>query len=220
MPLPPLPASWGEILGGATRAPSYDALSRFVEVERQRTAVYPPEGLTFAALEATPPEKVRVVLLGQDPYHGAGQAHGLCFSVPRGVRVPPSLRNLVRELETDLGVRSPAHGDLSAWATVGVLLLNTVLTVPEGQAGAHAGKGWEPFTDAVLAAIPEPVVFLLLGAHARRKAATIASKHRLIEAAHPSPLSARAFLGSKPFSRVQAALASLGGPEIDFSRPE
>ncbi len=219
MPLPELPASYRDRLSEATRAPSYAALSRFIDAERERGPVYPREEQTFAALEATPPDRVRVVLLGQDPYHGPNQAHGLCFSVPRGVRVPPSLRNLLRELETDLGVVSPPHGDLSAWAAAGVLLLNTVLTVPEGKAGAHAGKGWEAFTDAVLAAIPGPAVFLLLGAHARRKAATLASRHLIVEAAHPSPLSARAFLGSRPFSRVQAALRNLGVAELDFSRP-
>lgn len=196
-------------------------LAGFVEAERARARVFPPADRVFAALASTPFDAVRVVVLGQDPYHGAGQAHGLAFSVPRGVRKPPSLANLLKELEADLGVRAPAHGSLEAWAARGVLLLNTVLTVREGEAGSHAGRGWEQVTDAVidaLAARPRPVVFALFGAHAHKKAKRIGAPHRLVLGVHPSPLSAhRGFFGSRPFSAIDRALEELGEAKLDWS---
>lgn len=225
MPLPPIPPGWADALAGAVADPSYAELSRFLDEERGGAVpVYPPEDQVFAALKATPLAKVKLVIVGQDPYHQPGQAHGLCFSVPPGVKKPPSLRNLLRELEADLGVASPEHGDLTVWAERGVLLLNTVLTVRDSTPGAHAGKGWEAFTDAVLGAVVArrtPAVFLLLGGFAKKKAELVTPKrHRVIEAAHPSPLSARHFLGSRPFSRVEAALAQLGRPRLDFRFPD
>jgi uracil-DNA glycosylase len=196
-------------------------LARFVEAERACARVFPPEERVFAALASTPFEAVRVVVLGQDPYHGEGQAHGLAFSVARDVRKPPSLANLLKELEADLGVPAPAHGSLEAWAARGVLLLNTVLTVREAEAGSHAGRGWERVTDAVIDALvarPRPVVFALFGAHAQKKAKRIAPPHRLVLGVHPSPLSAhRGFFGSRPFSAIDAALAEIGEPKMDWS---
>jgi uracil-DNA glycosylase len=183
--------------------------------------VYPPAADTFAALHLTPFADTRVLILGQDPYHGAGQAHGLCFSVRRGVAPPPSLVNILKELESDLGCPPPDHGCLEAWARDGVLLLNAVLSVRAGAAASHAGKGWETFTDEVIRAVdakPERVVFILWGAYARRKKALIdTSRHVVIESAHPSPLSAQAgFFGSRPFSRANAALAAAGRPPVHW----
>jgi uracil-DNA glycosylase len=167
---------------------------------------------------------VRVVILGQDPYHGGGQAHGLCFSVPQGVRPPPSLLNIYKELESDLGIPCPTHGFLEHWAKQGVLLLNSVLTVEMGKAAAHSKKGWEQFTDAIVAAVndkPEPVIFMLWGAYAHKKAANVdTSRHLVLKAAHPSPLSAHnGFLGCKHFSQCNAFLASNGRPPIDWKLP-
>lgn len=178
----------------------------------------------FAALHLTSHATTRVVVLGQDPYHGPNQAHGLCFSVRHGVPVPPSLQNIHKELQADLGVDRPAHGNLEAWARQGVLLLNATLTVRAGQAASHQGKGWETFTDRVLAAVndkPHRVVFILWGASARRKKTLIdLSKHTVIESAHPSPLSAHnGFFGSRPFSATNAALKEAGLREIDWSLP-
>jgi uracil-DNA glycosylase len=166
-----------------------------------------------------------VVLLGQDPYHGEGQAHGLCFSVPRGVKLPPSLKNMLKELSADVGVRGPDHGDLSVWAERGMLLLNTVLTVRAGDARSHAKLGWERFSDAVIRAVSSgerPVVFALWGNDARDKAKLVdTSRHRVVLAAHPSPLSAhRGFLGARPFGAINAGLAELGEPPFDFRRDE
>jgi uracil-DNA glycosylase len=197
------------------------SLTRFVAEERARGPVYPPEDRVLAALARTPFERVRLVLLGQDPYHGAGQAHGLAFSVPVGVPKPPSLTNMLRELQADLGHPPPAHGSLEAWADRGVLLLNTVLTVREGEAGSHAGRGWETFTDAVIDALmrrARPVVFALWGGHAQKKQKRIRPPHRVVLGVHPSPLSAhRGFFGSRPFSAIDAALAAVGEPPIDWS---
>lgn len=221
MPLPPVPPGWADALAPAVASESFAALSSFLDEERRGAVpVYPPPEHVFAALAATPLSSVKLVVVGQDPYHQPGQAHGLCFSVPAGVKKPPSLRNLLRELEADLGVPPPEHGDLTPWARRGVLLLNTVLTVRDSEPGSHAGQGWEAFTDAILAAVAArrtPSVFLLLGGFARKKAELLAgTRHRVVEAAHPSPLSARHFFGSRPFSRVEAALAELGRPPLDF----
>jgi uracil-DNA glycosylase len=192
--------------------------------KRAGATVYPPGSQIFNALDSTPLTKVKVVILGQDPYHGPEQAHGLCFSVQRGVAVPPSLANIFRELEADLGLPPPAHGCLQSWAEQGVLLLNAVLTVERGQAGAHQGKGWERFTDAVVAAVNEHcrhAVFLLWGSHAQRKGAGIdGGRHLILKAPHPSPLSAhRGFLGCRHFSQTNAWLQSKGLAPIDWTLP-
>ena len=188
--------------------------------------VYPPRDCRFRALELTPLDSVRVVILGQDPYHGPGQAMGLCFAVPEGERVPPSLANIYKELASDLGVAPPAHGNLSGWARQGVLLLNTSLTVEHGKAGSHAGRGWEAVTDAFVAAVAEreePSVFILWGSHAQAKAARIPalqgeSRHLIIRSPHPSPLSAyRGFFGSRPFSRANAFLEAHGRGRIEWN---
>ncbi len=184
--------------------------------------MYPPAGQLFRALELTPADAVRVVLLGQDPYPSPGQAHGLCFSVPEGVPPPPSLRNILKELHEDIGVDA-AGTDLSGWARQGVLLLNVVLTVRAGEPGSHRGRGWERFTDAVIRAVSDdagPTVFLLWGADARAKRPLIdEDPHTILTAPHPSPLSAwRGFFGSAPFSRANAALARAGRGQIDWSR--
>ncbi|NDH37368.1 MAG: uracil-DNA glycosylase, partial [Acidimicrobiia bacterium] len=186
-----------------------------------RGVVHPKHEDVFAALHLTPYADVRVVILGQDPYHGAGQAHGLCFSVQHGVAVPPSLQNMFKELRDDLGIAVASHGNLTKWAQQGVLLLNTTLTVRAGSAGSHHGKGWETFTDEVIRVVNERdfVVFVLWGANARRKKLLIdTSRHAIIESAHPSPLSAHnGFFGSRPFSRVNAALERAGHSAIDWS---
>jgi len=220
-----IPAGWGEAVGGEAAQPYYAKLQAFVAAERAAHTVYPPEDEVFTALRLTPFEKVRVVILGQDPYHGEGQAHGLAFSVRVGVKPPPSLVNMYKEMETDLGVARPQTGDLTSWARQGVLLLNAVLTVRAGAANSHKNKGWETFTDAALRALnarPEPVVFVLWGNYARKKRALIeAGRHTVIESAHPSPLSARnGFFGSKPFSKINAALRKNGREAIDWQLPE
>ena len=219
--------AWTPYLEQELRAPYFAALLQRVGAARAAGTVYPPEERTFFALTATPPERVRAVILGQDPYHEPGQAMGLAFSVPQGERLPPSLRNIFMELHTDLGLPQPSGGDLTPWAERGVLLLNTVLTVGRGAANSHAAWGWQRFTDAVLAAmaaLPQPVAFVLWGAQAQKKAAIIRqSPHpRLIlESPHPSPLSAyRGFFGSRPFSQVNAFLLSCGFPAIDWKIPE
>jgi uracil-DNA glycosylase len=206
-----LPDCWRRELAHALAAPSFEALSAFVDGERRAHVVYPPEELTFRAFRATPFTKVRVVLLGQDPYHGPGQAQGLCFSVPRGLPLPPSLRNIFRELAQDLAISVPDHGDLSAWAERGVLLLNTVLTVRAGEAGSHHKHGWEQLTDAAIRALDaraRPVVFALWGKPAEQKRKLVDERrHRVVTAAHPSPLSAhRGFLGARPFTAIAQGL--------------
>ena len=217
--------SWRPILIEETRKPYFKTLRQFVADERKRHPVFPPEDDVFAALHLTPYEKVSVLILGQDPYHDDGQAHGLCFSVRPGVAMPPSLLNIFKELEADLGCKMPNNGCLTHWAEQGVLLLNAVLTVQAHQANSHKDKGWETFTDAVISAVnakPDPVVFVLWGAYARKKIALIdRSRHIVIESPHPSPLSAhRGFFGSRPFSKINAALRSLGKPEIDWQIPD
>ncbi|MEY2626632.1 MAG: hypothetical protein RJB08_391 [Actinomycetota bacterium] len=219
---------WNPILRGEFAQPYWKSLQDFVADERKRGPVYPPHDQVFRALHATPYANTRVVILGQDPYHGRGQAHGLCFSVNRGVAIPPSLLNIFKELRSDLGVVPPSHGCLDSWAARGVLLLNTTLTVRAQQAASHQGKGWEVFTDHVIAAVAEKeehVVFVLWGAHARKKKSLIeasagSDRHTIIESAHPSPLSAHnGFFGSKPFSRTNDALVSHGQRPIDWSLP-
>lgn len=216
---------WNPILRGEFTQPYWTKLRRFVAAERRQHAVYPPTEEEFAALHATSLADTRVVILGQDPYHGAGQAHGLCFSVRHGVSLPPSLRNIYAELSSDLGIAPAAHGNLTDWASQGVLMLNTTLTVRAGQAGSHQGQGWETFTDQVIRAVNEKnerVVFVLWGAHARKKKTLVTNPaHAVVEGPHPSPLSAHTgFFGSKPFSTVNALLAEAGRGEIDWRLKE
>jgi uracil-DNA glycosylase len=219
-----LPASWRAALAGEIAKPYVAELDRFVAEERAAHAVFPPPHEVFRALEATAYEDVGVVILGQDPYHDDGQAHGLCFSVRPGVKVPPSLANVYKELAADVGFRTPKHGFLEPWTKQGVLLLNAVLTVRAHAPGSHAGRGWETFTDAVLRKVNERdahVVFVLWGAYAKKKGALLdADRHTVITAAHPSPLSAKSgFFGSKPFSAVNAARARAGQAPIDWQLP-
>lgn len=212
---------WNPVLRAELQQPYWTELQEFVAAERRDHAVFPPAEDVFAALHLTPYAEVRAVILGQDPYHGPGQAHGLSFSVRPGVAMPPSLRNIFTEREADLGLPRPRHGCLDAWARAGVLLLNTTLTVRAGQAASHQGHGWERFTDEVIRAVaakPDRVVFVLWGAAARRKRALIdTDRHSVIESAHPSPLSAaNGFFGSRPFSRTNAALEEAGRTPIDW----
>ncbi|MFC3175188.1 uracil-DNA glycosylase [Novosphingobium bradum] len=220
-----IPASWRAALAPVVDAPGAGRLAAFLDSEDAAGKVlHPPRGERFAALALTPLDTVRVVILGQDPYHGPGQAHGLSFSVRPGVKVPPSLCNIHKELEADLGIARPDHGNLANWARQGVLLLNAALTVEQGRAGSHAGKGWEAITDAVVAAVAakrEPCVFLLWGNHARKKALAVPglthSRHLVLTAPHPSPLSARAgFFGCRHFSKANAFLESHGRGAIDW----
>jgi uracil-DNA glycosylase len=216
---------WNPLLRDEFAKPYWHELQEFVAAERQRVAVFPPAVDVFASLHLTSYADTRVVILGQDPYHGAGQAHGLCFSVRRGVKPPPSLLNIFTELHDDVGVPTPSHGNLEAWARQGVLLLNTCLTVRGGQAGSHHGKGWETFTDEVLRVVDrkeQRVVFVLWGAPARKKQALVrGTQHVVIQSAHPSPLSAHnGFFGSRPFSRTNAALAEAGLAPIDWRLPD
>jgi uracil-DNA glycosylase len=219
-----LPEDWREVLREALESPSFRKLERFVEAERRKGAVHPSEADLFSAFRLTPYAHVRVLLLGQDPYHGPGQAHGLAFSVQPGVPPPPSLVNIFKELQSDLGLPPPGSGSLVPWAEQGVLLLNAVLTVRESEPNSHAGEGWEEFTDAVIRAVnakPEPVVFLLWGNYARKKRKLVdTNRHGVIESAHPSPLSAMSgFFGSRPFSRINDALSQHGQPPIDWRLP-
>ncbi len=212
-----LPADWSALLEADLERLELDALLRRVAAEGTTGRVYPPEREVFAAFHETPVERTRVVVLGQDPYHGAGQAHGLAFSVARGVKAPPSLVNMYKELESDLGCPIPQTGCLLPWARQGVLLLNTLLTVREAEPGSHRKLGWEPFTDAVitrLSARAEHVVFALWGNHARKKARLIDPRHTLVEGAHPSPLSAKLWFNSRPFSKINEALRKHGQGEI------
>src|SRR5689334_6817348 len=219
-----LPADWKAALDGELKKPYFQKLKEFVDEERAAHTVYPPEGDVFNAFKLTPYEQVKVLLLGQDPYHDEGQAHGLCFSVRPGVKRPPSLVNIFKELHSDLGCKIPNNGYLVPWAEQGVMLLNAVLTVRAHKAASHKNKGWETFTDAVIRALGErkkPVVFLLWGAFAQKKVKLIdTSRHRVVKAAHPSPLSFRKFLGSKCFSAVNEALEELGESPIDWQIPD
>lgn len=215
---------WNPILRAELAKPYWAEVQQFVAAERAAHEVYPPVDDVFAALHLTSYADTRVLILGQDPYHGPNQAHGLCFSVRHGVRVPPSLQNIYKELESDLGIEPPAHGNLEAWARSGVLLLNAVLTVRAHEAASHRKRGWETFTDAVIAAVnakPETVVFLLWGSYARAKKKLIdTSRHVIIESPHPSPLAAhRGFFGSRPFSRANDALVAAGRPPVEWALP-
>ena len=212
---------WNPVLRDEFSKPYWPELQSFVAAERTRYTVYPPEDEVFAALHLTPYAETQVLILGQDPYHGPRQAHGLCFSVRHGVRIPPSLANIHLELRDDVGIEPPDHGNLEAWAHQGVLLLNATLTVRAGQSASHQGRGWETFTDQVIRTVSakdRPVVFVLWGSYARRKKALIdTSRHTIIESAHPSPLSAHnGFFGSRPFSRSNAALTAAGLDPIDW----
>jgi uracil-DNA glycosylase len=221
-----LHASWLAKLEPEFDKPYMVALKTFLAAERDAgKVIYPRPSQWFHALDATPLDHVRVVILGQDPYHGEGQAHGLCFSVQQGVRPPPSLINMFKELKSDLAIEPPGHGCLEAWAQQGVLLLNSVLTVEAGLAASHAGKGWETFTDAVIRevnALPQPVVFVLWGNYAQKKAGFVdAARHCVIKSAHPSPLSAHnGFFGSRPFSRVNDFLIGKGIQAVDWKLPD
>ena len=212
---------WNPLLRGEFEKPYWKQLQAFVDDERRRHTVYPSREDVFASLRTTPYADVKVLVLGQDPYHGPGQAHGLCFSVQRDVEPPPSLVNIFKELRDDIGIPIPGHGNLESWARRGVLLLNTTLTVRAGQAASHQGKGWETFTDQVIRVVNEKpfVVFVLWGAHARKKKVLIdTQRHVVVESAHPSPLSAHnGFFGSRPFSKVNEALRNARLEEIDWS---
>ncbi|MBQ7095894.1 MAG: uracil-DNA glycosylase [Clostridia bacterium] len=203
--------SWDALLADQFSADYYLQLREFLKREYQTNVVYPPMGEIFNALKATPYEKVKAVILGQDPYHGPNQAHGMCFSVQKGVEPPPSLKNIYKELEAELGIKPPSHGYLAKWAEEGVLLLNTVLTVRAGAPASHRGKGWENLTDRIIELLdcrPEPIVFFLWGSHARAKKALIQNpRHLILEAAHPSPLSAyNGFFGCGHFKAANEFL--------------
>lgn len=214
-------STWHSTLAEEKQHPYFNKMIDHINHQRQREiTVYPPKSLHFQALKLTPLAKVRVVILGQDPYHGPGQAHGLCFSVPDGIRPPPSLKNIFQALNHDLGLTPPNHGNLTQWAQQGILLLNTVLSVEAGQAHTHANIGWERFTDRiiqVISATQPHVVFLLWGSHAQRKAQCIDAKHTQLTAPHPSPLSAhRGFLTCKHFSQTNTQLIQHAQDEIHW----
>ncbi|WP_413710106.1 uracil-DNA glycosylase [Rhizobium sp. Rhizsp82] len=217
--------SWKAALASEFSSPYMQQLKAFLQAQKQAGKhIFPKGSEYFRALDLTPLADVKVVILGQDPYHGLGQAHGLCFSVRPGVRIPPSLVNIYKEMESDLGIERARHGFLEHWAKQGVLLLNSVLTVEESQAASHQGKGWEQFTDAVIRRVNEEcqnVVFILWGSYAQRKAAFVdTSRHLVLKAPHPSPLSAHnGFFGSKPFSKTNAYLQSHGRTPIDWALP-
>lgn len=227
MTIEAIPEDWRAVLEPVLTTPEARNLGGWlVGEERAGKTIYPPRGQRLAALEATPLDKVRVVILGQDPYHGAGQAHGLSFSVADAVKHPPSLVNIFKELESDLGTPRPQTGNLTPWAKQGVLLLNNTLTVEEGQAGSHAGRGWDAITDACVEAVAasgNPCVFILWGSHAAKKAGRVrglgkAANHCVLKAPHPSPLSAyRGFFGSKPFSKANDFLEEKGCAQIDWA---
>lgn len=217
--------SWQNVLATEFSQQYYLDLREFLKTEYQTQKIHPDMYHIFTALELTPYEKVKVVILGQDPYHGENQAHGLSFSVQPGVKIPPSLRNIYKEMESDLGIPPVSHGNLVSWAQQGVLLLNTVLTVREGQAFSHRGKGWEILTDAIIEKLnqrPEPIVFILWGKSAQAKIKMIdTSRHAIIQSVHPSPLSAsRGFFGSKPFSKTNEILASWNETPINWQLPD
>ncbi len=218
---PSIHPAWKALLSEQFEAPYFSKLKSFLLTEKRDHTVYPPGNLIFNAFNKTPIDEVKVVILGQDPYHGPGQAHGLCFSVPEGVKSPPSLVNIFKEISAELGIPIPKHGNLESWARQGVLLINATLTVRANNAGSHQGKGWEIFTDAVIRAVSdnkEGVVFLLWGKYAQAKAALIDSKkHYILMAAHPSPLSAYAgFNGCGHFSKTNEYLVQTGKTPIDW----
>ncbi|MDH5917005.1 uracil-DNA glycosylase [Vibrio splendidus] len=220
------PKSWESIINDERDKEYFQSVLAFVEQQRNSgKTIYPPQEQVFSAFDMTPFESVRVVILGQDPYHGANQAHGLAFSVLPGVKIPPSLRNMYKELAQDIeGFEIPSHGYLDTWASQGVLMLNTVLTVEEAKAHSHAKCGWETFTDAIIAELnqrSEPIIFLLWGAHAQKKGQAIdADKHHVLVAPHPSPLSARrGFFGCQHFSMTNELLSSINQQPIDWTLP-
>lgn len=220
-----LPADWQSLLAEQVEQPYFGELQHFLAAERRQHTVFPPEAEVFSALALAPKDRANVLILGQDPYHNDGQAHGVAFSVRPGTPVPPSLRNIFRELRDDLGCRIPNNGFLVPWAEQGVLLLNSVLTVRAHQPGSHRGKGWERFTDAIIHQVSDktdPVVFVLWGGYARKKLPLIdTGRHTVIQSAHPSPLSARrGFFGSRPFSAINEALVAAGKPPIDWQLPD
>jgi len=225
MPTIKLETSWLLQLESEFEQPYMQKLREFLLTRKKhRAVVYPPGSKIFNAMNSTPFEQVRVVVLGQDPYHGPGQAHGLCFSVLPGIRIPPSLANIYREIHSDLSIAMPSHGNLQSWADQGVLLLNAVLTVERGQAGSHQGKGWETFTDAIVQKLNdkrEGLVFLLWGSYAQKKGAVInRQKHLVLKAPHPSPLSAhRGFLGCRHFSQANDYLQQHHQTAVDWSVP-
>ncbi len=216
--------TWRTLLQPEIEKPYFQSLSSYVDAERSQYAVFPDEANVFSALRYTPYERVRVVILGQDPYHDIGQAHGLCFSVLPGVKTPPSLVNIYKELESDLAIPIANHGYLASWAKQGVLMLNTALTVRAHEALSHRNRGWETFTSAILQAVnakEEPVLFLLWGSPAQKVANNLHPRHILLKAAHPSPLSAyRGFFGCKHFSQVNALLTERGESPIEWRLPE
>jgi uracil-DNA glycosylase len=217
-----LTTDWNHILADEFMSSYWHELQGFVTSERSQYQVFPAPENVFNALELTPFAKTQIVILGQDPYHGPGQAHGLAFSVQQGSRIPPSLRNIYKELADDIDCQVPSHGDLTSWGQQGVLLLNTTLTVRSGEAASHQGHGWETFTDRVIRELndkTESIVFILWGASSRKKATLInQQRHVVIESAHPSPLSARhGFFGSRPFSRANTALIENGREPINWS---
>jgi uracil-DNA glycosylase len=218
---PVIEESWGKVLDNEFNKEYFLSLKSFLVNEKSRFSVYPPGQFIFNAFNHTPFEKVKVVLLGQDPYHGPGQAHGLCFSVPEGVAKPPSLLNIFKELNADLGIPVPGHGNLTKWANQGVLLLNATLTVRKDQAGSHQGHGWETFTDTVIRELSEKregLIFVLWGNFAISKKEMInSSRHFILTAPHPSPLSAsRGFFGCRHFSRINELLVQMGKEPIDW----
>ncbi len=218
---PQIESSWKEILKEEFKSHYFTALKRFLVNEKIKEVVYPPGSQIFSAFNFTPFDKVRVVIIGQDPYHGEGQAHGLCFSVPKGIKKPPSLLNIFKEIKNDLAYEIPQHGNLEKWAKQGVLLINATLTVRANQAGSHQKKGWETFTDAVIRKLSdekEHLVFLLWGNFAIAKKELIdQSKHYILSSAHPSPLSAsRGFMGNKHFSKTNQILRNFDKSEIDW----
>lgn len=220
-----LPGNWASVLKEELQQPYWTHLQEFITSERTSHEIFPPEDRLFSAFHLTPFEKVRVLLLGQDPYPTPGHAHGLCFSVLPGVSIPASLRNMYIELRADIGCETPKHGYLASWAEQGILMLNAVLTVRSGEPNSHKNKGWERFTDAAIQAVSdkqEPVVFVLWGAYAQKTSKRIdTNRHVVIQSAHPSPLSARnGFFGSKPYSKINAALEKNGFAPIDWKLPE
>ncbi|MBS6844648.1 MAG: uracil-DNA glycosylase [Firmicutes bacterium] len=224
---PTLPPAWQALLKDELQKPYWRSLEQRLGAAYESGALYPPAQQLFAAFERTPPARVRAVILGQDPYHEPGQANGLAFSVSRGVKLPPSLQNIYKELEADLGVPAAKSGDLTSWAQQGVFLLNTVLSVRAHAANSHKDFGWQSFTDAVIAALaelPQPVAFVLWGAQAQKKAALVEKSpypRLVLQSPHPSPLSAyRGFFGSRPFSQINAFLVSYGFSPVDWKIPE
>lgn len=223
--LPSLPIAWRPYLAEELVKPYFRRLEQFLEKERKTHTIYPADKDIFSALKLTPYQNVNVLLLGQDPYPGEGQAHGLCFSVRPGIKPPASLRNIFKELESDVGFRLPNNGYLASWAEQGILMLNAVLSVRAGVPNSHKGKGWEIFTDCIISRVNEkedPVIFVLWGAYAQKKIELIDNrKHTVIKSAHPSPLSARhGFFGSRPFSQINKELRAARKPQIDWQIPD